>query len=456
MSTHLSKEGLKGLYRLFALHPQVCTDSRALRPDCLFFALRGPRFDGNRFATAALRNGAGCVVIDDPTLYQKLRPYPYFQDRVVYVPDSLTALQDLARYHRKQLGLPVLALTGTNGKTTTKNLIQAVLATRYRVSATQGNLNNHIGVPLTLLSFTARTQIGVVEMGASHPGEIAQLCDLAAPNLGLITNIGKAHLQGFGSIEGVAQCKGALYNYLTAYRGTLFHNADDPLLTALLDRAEAQSPETPEHRLPALRIPYGARYQETEAHQEGPYLRLRVPGYPPIESQLAGLYNVDNILAALAVGRHFHIEPTAAAQALARFRPQNLRSQYIEIEDNAYLLDAYNANPSSMARAVRNFAQTQALNGKPLEKILVLGDMLELGQASGAEHQALVQLVQDCGFQKVWYVGPCFAPFAPAGQSVENVEALQALWEAQPLHGAFVLIKGSRGIHLEKLLAAHL
>jgi UDP-N-acetylmuramoyl-tripeptide--D-alanyl-D-alanine ligase len=422
------------LVALFEKHPDICTDTRQIRPGCLFFALKGERFDGNMFASQALEKGAAYAVVDQ---YRGTDP------RCIVVPDVLKALQQLAAVHRSRFTGPVLALTGSNGKTTTKELIHAVLSVRYNVTATQGNLNNHIGVPLSLLKIGSTTEAGLFEMGASHPGEIAFLTDMVKPNAGLITNISGAHLEGFGNLEGVKQCKGALYDYLNAHAGTIFYNADDPVLTEML-----------EHR--TIRdhvIPYGISKQPLHTSLEDGVLVITVSGYPQIRTHLAGLYNTPNVLAALAVARYYGIENTRAAEAVASYIPSNNRSQWIKTGRNALIADAYNANPVSMSLALKNLDSIR--EGK---KCAILADMLELGAYAHKSHRGIVEQVEQMGLDQVFWVGPLFSKavqdLGAAGMCFARVEDLIMHLGRRPLEGATVLIKGSNGMGLSKLIAS--
>ncbi len=422
------------LYSLFLKHPDVCTDTRQIRPGCLFFALRGERFDGNLFALEALGKGAAYAVVDncsgdDP--------------RLIRVPDALESLQQLAVNHRDKFQVPVIALTGSNGKTTTKELIQAVLATRYCVTATKGNLNNHIGVPLSLLDMNRDTQAGLFEMGASHPGEIAFLTKMIKPDAGLITNIAGAHIEGFETIEGVKKGKGALYDYLASSGGVVFYNSDDPVLCRMLE----------ERNIKGKTIAYGTGVQGIKAEITEGVLQLKVDGYPLIKTNLAGSYNTPNVLAALAVGRYYGTDPLETVRAIASYRPSNNRSQWIQTSRNLLLSDAYNANPVSMALSLENFTASEGSR-----KCLVLGDMLELGEGSHREHLKIVAQVGKMNVDKVFWVGPRFTRAVEesraAGMCFPHVEALITYLEKDLPEGFVVLIKGSNGIRLTKLIAS--
>ncbi|MDR0729449.1 MAG: UDP-N-acetylmuramoyl-tripeptide--D-alanyl-D-alanine ligase [Prevotellaceae bacterium] len=421
---------MENLYQIYQQHPIVCTDSRAITMGCLFFALKGERFNGNLFALQALDEGAAYAVVDDASL----PAHP----QLLYVDDVLVALQTIARRHRRTLKIPVIAITGTNGKTTTKEFIARVLATRYKIGVTQGNLNNHIGVPCTLLQMDATTQIGIVEMGANHAGEIAALCRIAKPDFGVITNIGKAHLEGFGSLEGVKKTKGELYDFLSAHAGTIFYDTDNTILSEMVAARELHT------------IRYGLKENAVQiiapdaAH---PFLRFVLPGYPTIETNLIGAYNTDNILAALAIGRYFNVPATAAAAAVNAYIPENNRSQLIRTAYNTVIMDAYNANPSSMAAAIENFVQLPVSN-----KMIILGDMLELGPDAATEHAAIIDLITRSPIQNVWLVGRLFTQAAQNRYCCfDSVDVVKARLAAAPLAGVAVLIKGSRGIGLEKL-----
>jgi len=422
---------LENLYQIYKKHPVVCTDSRGVTAGCLFFALKGARFDGNEFARQALENGAAYAVTDNPAL----PAHP----QLIRVPEVLKALQELATVHRRVLGIPVIAITGTNGKTTTKELIARTLAARYTVSVTQGNFNNHIGVPLTLLQLTSDTQIAVVEMGANHPNEIAALCRIAAPDYGLITNIGRAHLEGFGSLAGVQKTKGELYDYLSAHNGTVFYNTANTLLSEMIAARNFNKI-----------ICYGVtenNVQLLKSNTALPFLRLAVQDYPPIETHLIGSYNTDNVLAALAVGEYFEMSKAAAVAAINAYVPDNNRSQLIRSERHTVIMDAYNANPSSMTASIENFAQTDAPN-----KWLILGDMLELGDEAAKEHAAIIDLVAGKQLANVLLVGAHFRQAAGKKYPCfDTVDALIPFLNAHPLTGATILIKGSHGIGLDRL-----
>ncbi|MBR5723760.1 MAG: UDP-N-acetylmuramoyl-tripeptide--D-alanyl-D-alanine ligase [Bacteroidales bacterium] len=416
---------------------RVTTDSRAIRGGEIFFALRGENFDGNDYALKALEAGAAWAVVNDDVAFE--------DPRLIRVPDPLTTLRDLAIWHRTHVrggALPVLGLTGTNGKTTTKNLIAAVLAKKFRVTATQGNLNNDIGVPLSLLSITPETEIAVIEMGANHPDDIAKLVKVSQPDYGLITNVGRAHLLGFGSFEGVKAAKGELYNWLGSHRGSLiFLNEDDP---DLREMAAAQ---------PCHIFGYGLAYQNAQvlpATPEEPFLRLRL-GADLVRTNLVGAYNATNVLAALAVGEYFGVPRADAIAAVGEFVPDNNRSQMVRTASNTLIVDAYNANPSSMRAALDNFRLVEAPR-----KFALLGDMRELGGESLAEHRKVVLQLRGAGLPAC-LVGEEFrqalASLPPGGEPwFPTSEALAEHLASHPVSDTVVLVKGSRGIQMEKVL----
>ena len=417
---------------------QVSTDSRQAQPGTLFFALNGPSFRGAAFAGQALEKGARHAVVDDAAL-AAADPI-----RFTYAADPLAALQQLAREHRRRFRIPVLAVTGSNGKTTTKELLTAVLARRYRVLATIGNLNNHIGVPLTLLRLReGEHNFAVVEMGANHRGEIAAYCQWAEPTHGLITNIGKAHLEGFGGAEGVALGKGELFDYLTRTGGTAFVNTLDPRLPSLA----AQVPVTVSY--PRLMDTYPATLLAAD-----PAVALRLGDQTKIAAQLTGDYNFPNLAAAAAVGQFFGVSTANIAAALAGYNPQNNRSQLLRTAaGNELVLDAYNANPSSMAAALRSFAARPTAPGQT--KLVLLGDMFELGPESAREHAALGQLLAELPLPEVLLIGPEMAGAAALAASARHfaTKADAADWlRANPVRGRQVLVKGSRGMALETLV----
>lgn len=437
------------IYNKFKECGTVTTDSRTLKGGEMFFALKGENFDGNEYAMKALEAGAAYAVVNrDSTVAAIDDP------RLVKVDDTLKTLQELARWHRSMTivdgkPLTVIALTGTNGKTTTKELIREVLSVKYRVTATEGNLNNSIGVPLTLLKINSDTQLAVVEMGASHPGDIKELVDIALPNYGLITNVGKAHLLGFGSFEGVKKTKGELYDYLRRTSDKVFINVDNPHLRQMAAERNLQSdPERPY----SLLLPYGLDYQGGVilfSDENHPFLRILCGGVL-INTNLVGSYNADNVMAAIAVGVHFGVSFEDAVKAIESYVPSNNRSQMTKTEHNTLIVDAYNANPTSMAAALENFSNVSADC-----RIAMLGDMLELGEDSAAEHEAVIASALSRNFCKVFFVGKEFAAVSVASDNAmffQTSDELAEYLKSNPLKGATVLIKGSRGTRMEKVI----
>ena len=437
------------IYKIFKSCSGVTTDSRTLKGGELFFALKGENFDGNEYALKALEAGAAYAVVNSDSAVASCQ-----DERLIKVEDTLKTLQELARWHRSMTfvngkPLPVVALTGTNGKTTTKELIREVLSVKYKVTATEGNLNNSIGVPLTLLKVNTETQIAVVEMGASHPGDIKELVDIALPNYGLITNVGKAHLLGFGSFEGVMNTKGELYDYLRRTADKAFLNVDNPYLCKMAnDRNLHNDPERPY----SLVIPYGLDYQSgkvLEADSENPFLRVNVEDRT-ICTNLVGSYNADNVMAALSVGKEFGIEFEDACKAIEAYVPSNNRSQMTRTEKNTLIIDAYNANPTSMDAAIRNFSAIKAD-----KKAMMLGDMLELGEDSLKEHIEVIKKVLDTDADLICLVGKEFSEAVKTENSekihhfMTSVELAEWI-EKNPINGHTVLIKGSRGTKMEK------
>ena len=411
------------LYDIFRDSTGVTTDSRAISEGALFVALRGASFDGNRFAIDALRKGASYAVVDDPTIAQ-LAPEE-FAERLFTVEDSLCALQDLAREHREVLGIPILAVAGSNGKTTTKELVARVLAEQYEVYATRGNLNNHIGVPLTLLAMDHSTEFGVVEMGASACGEIALLTSIAKPNYGILTNIGRSHLEGFGGVEGIRRGKGELFDYLNATGGHAFVPADDEVLSAMAAERENMAVE---------------------------YFAFATSN--GVEHQLEGDYNLKNIAAAMSIGRYFDVDESRIRHAIATYIPTNNRSQRTVTERNTLIVDCYNANPSSMRASLESFLAEKSEQ----PRVCILGDMLELGEWSAEEHRAILELVVAGDFERIWLVGKNFNEAATAiGNDVRvscfaSREEVAEKLDTEPIEGALVLVKGSHSIGLEKLI----
>ncbi len=424
------------LYELFCQHPVITTDTRDCPPSSLFFALRGASFNGNAFARRALAAGCAYAVIDDPQEADPAEP------RLILVDDALAALQQLAAYHRRRLGTPIVQVTGTNGKTTTKELIAAVLAEKHNVLFTQGNFNNHIGVPKTLLRLTAEHTIAVIETGANHPGEIALLSEITDADCGLITNVGRAHLEGFGSFEGVVKTKGELYDALrrkpNAY---IFLDGDNPHLRAIAAGLTAVTYGTPGHEYDV----------EGEVTACSPLVELRWrergKDWHEVKTHLIGAYNVTNILAAIAVGLRFGVTPAEACHAIAAYVPTNNRSELKETGRNTLIIDAYNANPTSMKAALENFR----LIPHP-HKMAIIGEMRELGTAAREEHSRVAAQAAALGCEELWLVGSEFREVAPAAaQWFPDVEAVKQELARRPVGGRLVLIKGSNGTRLFQL-----
>lgn len=415
----------------------ACTDTRKLLPGGMFFALKGPNFNANAFAPQALAGGCSCAVVDDPSVAT--------DDRYLLVPDVLRALQELGRHHRRTFDIPVVAITGTNGKTTTKELVHAVLSTDRATLATEGNLNNHIGVPLTLLRLKPEHRIAIVEMGANHVGDIRELVGIAEPTHGLITNIGRAHLEGFGSYEGVIKAKTELYDFLGAHNGTLFVHGDDPLLMAKSEGLKRVTYGRDEHFDAS-----GEAIASDEPGMELVFEDVRWHGHYHIVMKLIGDYNAPNALAAVCIGQHFGVPDDAIAGALQEYTPSNNRSQFSDTGRNQLVLDAYNANPSSMKVALENFAAMRT--DRP--KLAILGGMKELGADSRAEHEAIVDAVKRLGIDAM-FVGPEFVELAGRGiTAYPDANAALEAFRQKPLTGHLVLVKGSRGTKLETLVPA--
>ena len=416
------------LHHLFLRFPQVSTDTRKIKKNCIFFALRGDNFNGNDYATEALRKGASYAIVDEKEAATS--------DKTVWVDDVLKTLQELASFHRSHCRAKVIGLTGSNGKTTTKELIHAVLSKHYKTIATVGNLNNHIGVPLTLLSITEDTEIAVVEMGANHQKEIEFLCGLAQPDFGYITNFGKAHLEGFGSEEGVVKGKSELYDYLTAHGKSVFLNADDPIqLQKLENYVNKFGFSTDKHQ-----------YYRIEFLGANPFVKIKVEG-TVMHTRLIGRYNFTNCCAAILMGKYFNVPPEKIKRAIETYQPQNNRSQILERNGHHIILDAYNANPSSMKAALENF---DAMEGD--HKMVILGDMFELGKTAATEHQRVADLVVEMGFDRVLLVGKNFAETHTKSHKFDSFEALSNYLGAHSVKKGMVLIKGSRGMALERAL----
>ena len=422
---------IKSIYSLFIQCDGVSTDSRKCPKDSMFIALKGDNFDGNVFVENAIESGCKFALTSDE---QRANNKTIF-----YVPDTLVALQQLASYHRQQMNATVIAITGTNGKTTTKELTSAVMKAKYGddVINTEGNLNNHIGVPLTLLRIKTHHKYAIVEMGANHPGEIKTLADIALPDYGLITNVGTAHILGFGSFEGVIKTKCELYDNLKKHNGTIFVNGSNH---NIFPKSEG-----------ANRIVYGVDGSSLNASVESanPFLKVKFSNGYSAQTNLIGAYNLENVMAAACVGSHFGVDMPTIVSALENYKPSNNRSQFISTSSNKLIVDAYNANPTSMKAALDNFISLKSDS----EKALILGDMLELGKDSEAEHGKIVEMIAASGIKKVMLVGQNFASVAKSGMSTfKNVDELIPVLTDNKLNGCLVLIKGSNSMKLTKVV----
>ena len=430
---------MENIYEKFLESTAVSIDSRNCPEGAMFIGIKGANFDGNLFVEKALEQGCKYAITDNPEI-------GVGNPNIIHVEDSLKTLQDLAAYHRMKFNIPVIAITGTNGKTTSKELISTVLSKEYNTLFTLGNLNNHIGVPLTLLRLNRGHNIAVIEMGANHPKEIEFLCKIARPNFGIITNVGKAHLEGFGSFEGVKKTKGELYEFIRGVEGKIFLHADNPHLMEMAGDMES--------------IKYG---EADENFVSGnivsctPYINvdLRLNGNASgekqsysVATQLIGDYNLSNILSAACIGRYFGVMDEDIVAALRDYTPTNNRSQCTKTESNTLIVDAYNANPTSMDAALRNFSKIEAAN-----KALILGDMKELGEDSIMEHNKILTLIESLGFEKVYFVGSEFTTAAAgAHPCFENVDSLKEYLTANPIAGYTILIKGSNSTRLTKIV----
>lgn len=416
---------IEHIYNAFLKCTSISTDTRKINSGCMFFALKGDNFNGNTFALEALENGAKYVVIDEGNYAQ--------HDNCILVENVLHTLQALASHHRKVLNIPIIALTGSNGKTTTKELINAVLSTTYKTSATKGNLNNHIGVPLTLLEFTNATEIGIVEMGANHQKEIEFLANIALPDYGLITNFGKAHLEGFGSIEGVIKGKSELYDHLKSHNKIIFVNKNDK--TQLEQAGDYKNV-----------ISFGSNMALLSAQ---PFVTIKYNN-TETETHLTGAYNYNNLAVAIAIGNYFKVDDDSISKAIANYIPSNNRSQIIEKGSNKIILDAYNANPTSMMAALDNFGNIEGP-----EKVAILGDMFELGDTSEIEHQSISDYSQKFNIKHVFLVGKHFFRTQNSNNNIKRFESFEDLKTelvSNPLKNKYLLIKGSRGMALERVL----
>jgi len=428
---------LEKLYQIFLTYNEIVTDSRKVKKDVLFFALQGTHFDGNTFTADAIKNGAAYAITDDPENASG--------DQYILVDNVLQTLQQLATYHRRKLGIPIIAITGTNGKTTTKELLKNILIEKFNTYATKGNLNNHIGVPLTLLEMNKTTEWAIVEMGANHPGEIKQLCEITEPTHGIITNIGKAHLEGFGSFEGVVKTKSELYDYLSTNNGTVFYNGDNPILYSKLSEYNN-----------IRKLAYGLSdhfYCNGVLHSYNPFLSVELiekNHKEIIKTRLIGKYNFENVMAAACVGKYAGYDLKTISKAISDYIPQNNRSQLMEINSNKIIMDFYNANPTSMTAAIENFSD---LDSSQLKKKLILGDMFELGNYAEIEHKALIDKIDTLKFTEVYLIGPIFKSVNNNSTylTFENTEEFKKYLMSHPIKDSFILLKGSRGVKLENI-----
>ena len=429
------------LYEVYRKHPVICTDTRKISKSCLFFALKGDHFNGNEFAHHAIDSGAAFAIIDD----SKYAVNEHF----ILVSDVLETLQDLAKFHRRQLSIPVIGITGSNGKTTTKELIKSVLSQGFKTFATEGNLNNHIGVPLSILSINEACEIAIIEMGANHQKEIGFLCEIAQPTHGLITNVGKAHLEGFGGIEGVRIGKGELYEFIAKTGGTIFINADDPVLKEM--SAERGVDKT---------VTYGFdkdNFISAVLLASSPFLDIKweskgessIKGGFTAKSNLPGIYNFNNIVSAICVGNYFNLSPKQINSGISSYHPLNSRSQILKTEHNTIICDYYNANPSSMMVALDNLDSMNAASSA-----MILGDMFELGKEAGKEHQLILDKAMAANSARKIFIGEEFYTLKEnkAAEFYRTVQEAQGALEEKPIIASTVLVKGSRGMKLETLL----
>ncbi len=422
------------IYKLFIENPVITTDSRNVPANSIFWALQGETFDGNKFAHNAIESGAKIAVVDDPSI---------ISDKVILVENSLVALQKLATIHRQALGLKVLAITGSNGKTTTKELINAVLSTKFNVFATKGNLNNHIGVPLTLLSVTPTTDIAIIEMGANHPGEIAALADIALPDYGLITNIGSAHLEGFGSFEGVIKTKGELYQNISRNNGKVFFNSLNPILQDLIKI----------YNLEENSIPYGLNQFTISNNQneKSPFLSImasfKSEQKVKLNTNLVGDYNLENVFAAMTIGSYFSVPIADIKSAIENYIPTNSRSQLVKTNYNSVILDAYNANPTSMMASLKNLS---SINHQ--SKVAIVGAMKEMGIFADLEHKRIVEYAKSLDISKIILVGKEFDNTNTDFLIFETAEDLKKYLKENQIKDSLVLVKGSRAVKLEVIM----
>ena len=430
----------KELYAIYEQHPVITTDSRDCPEGSIFIALKGESFDGNQFAAQALDKGCALAIVDDEQVYKTYQGCK----QMILVPDTLQAYKDMAREHRRRFDIPVIAITGTNGKTTTKELVRAVIGERYDEMATEGNYNNDVGVPKTLFRLSVMSEIAIIEMGASHPGDIKTLAETAEPTCGLITNVGKAHLQGFGSLEGVIRTKGELYDNLASRADSvIFVNADNEYLMGILPQGVKTESYTRDENKADARV-YG------QLIACDPFLRLRWREHDgewhEVATHLIGSYNIDNVLAAVTVGLHFELTPEQICHAIESYVPSNNRSQLTETEHNHLIVDAYNANPTSMAAALDNFSLMEVS-----PKMAILGEMRELGESSHEEHARVVEKLKACPFDEIWLVGKEFKDIDCPYRKFDDVEQVKAAIAENRPEGRYILIKGSNGTSLFQL-----
>ncbi len=422
---------IQSLYQKFQECKGISTDTRKILPGSLFVALKGPKFNANAFAEEAIKKGAKFAVVDDANYV--------LDDRYLLVKDGLDALQQLAKHHRDRLNIPVIGLTGSNGKTTSKELVNAVLSKKFKTYATKGNLNNHIGVPLTLLSIDKSVEIAIVEMGANHVGEIASLSEIANPTHGFITNIGKAHIGTFGGFENIIRAKTELYRHLIAHNGTVFINSQNPILSRMAT-----------HFKSPVFYPVAGDYYHAELISADPFIKFKAENGEVVETKLLGAYNFENIAAALCVGKYFGVDAAMANEAVANYAPENMRSQILKKNSNTIILDAYNANPSSMAAAIENLAAMQARH-----KVAILGDMYELEEEAAKEHRAVGQLLKAKKLADVWLVGELFEAAKsemPEARFFPSKEKLIEALKQNHFQDAVILVKASRGMGLETIV----
>ena len=422
---------IQNLYQKYLECKVVCTDTRKIIKDSIFFSLKGPKFNANAFAEEALQKGAAYAVVDEAAFTKS--------EKYILVEDGLQSLQQLASYHRDQFQIPVIGLTGSNGKTTSKELLHAVLAKKFKTFATKGNLNNHIGVPLSILSIDSSYEIAVIEMGANHVGEIAALAKIANPTHGFITNIGKAHIGTFGGFENIIRAKSELYQHLIEHNGQVFINSQNPILNNMAKRFKSP-----------LFYSAAGDYYHTQFISADPYIKFKAENGEEVQTKLLGAYNFENIAAALCIGKYFGVDSKLANEAVANYEPENMRSQIVTKGTNTIILDAYNANPSSMAAAIENLAAM-----KVEKKVLILGDMYELEEEAEQEHRNIGKLIHEKRFENIFLVGSLFKSALkeiPSAKHFESKQLLQEELQKHPLTNATILVKASRGIGLETVV----